>query len=281
MRTSRPPARRLPSPLAVAAVLLPFLVTACTGGTPGDGQGAGRPVLPPVHAGFDYQLGGAYTPPDGVDIVARDHTASPAPDAYNICYVNAFQAQPGEDKSWDPDLLLRDGAGTVVMDEEWGEAMLDIGTAAKRERIAEKVNGWIDQCASKGFQAVEPDNYDSYTRAPGNLLSADDAKAFLTLLASHAHEKGLAIGQKNTAELAPARKEVGLDFAVVEECGMYEECGDYVSAFGPHVVVVEYSERGLRAACDGWGDDIGVVRRDLDLVTKGSPGYVRETCADG
>ncbi|MER7490952.1 endo alpha-1,4 polygalactosaminidase [Streptomyces sp. NPDC126497] len=281
MRTNRPPARRFPALLAASAALLPFLLTACTGEAPGDGRGADEPVLPPVHAGFDYQLGGAYAPPEGVDVVARDHTASPAPGAYNICYVNAFQAQPGKEEDWDPDLLLRDDAGDVVMDEEWDEAMLDIGTAAKRGRIAEKVNGWIDRCASKGFQAVEPDNYDSYTRAPDGLLSADDAKAFLALLSAHAHDRGLAIGQKNTVELAPEREEVGLDFAVVEECGAYRECGDYVNAFGPHVLVVEYSERGLRTACDGWGDDIGVVRRDLDLVTKGSPGYVRETCEDG
>ncbi|CAL9512266.1 hypothetical protein SUDANB58_03677 [Streptomyces sp. enrichment culture] len=274
-------ARRFPALLSVSAALLPLLVTACTDGTPGNGQDAGEPALPPVHAAFDYQLGGAYAPPDGVDIVVRDHTASPAPGVYNICYVNAFQAQPGKEKDWDPDLLLRDGADEVVMDEEWGEAMLDISTPAKRERIAEKVNGWIDQCASKGFRAVEPDNYDSYTRAPGNLLSADDAKAFLGLLAVHAHGKGLAIGQKNTAELAPARKQVGLDFAVVEECGMYEECDDYVDAFGPHVMVVEYSERGLRAVCDGWGDEISVVRRDMDLVAKGSPGYLRKTCGNG
>ncbi|GAA2424256.1 endo alpha-1,4 polygalactosaminidase [Streptomyces glaucus] len=281
MRTSRSLARRFPALLAVSAALPSLLVTACTAGAPGDGQGAGKPALPPVHAGFDYQLGGAYAPPDGVDIVTRDHTASPAPGVYNVCYVNAFQAQPEKEEDWDPDLLLRDGADEVVMDEDWGEAVLDISTAAKRERIAEKVNGWIDECASKGFQAVEPDNYDSYTRAPGNLLSADDAKAFLTLLASHAHEKGLVIGQKNTAELASARKEVGLDFAVVEECGMYEECDDYVDAFGPHVMVVEYSERGLRTACDGWGDAISVVRRDVDLVAKGDPGYVRKTCEDG
>ena len=44
----------------------------------------------PEGAGFDYQLGGAYTPPKGVKIVARDRTESPAKGFYNICYINGF-----------------------------------------------------------------------------------------------------------------------------------------------------------------------------------------------
>ncbi|MGW1189965.1 endo alpha-1,4 polygalactosaminidase [Streptomyces sp. NPDC002559] len=290
--------RRTSAALAVS-VALSLLATACSGGdaTAGaspsagkagksgekDGEEAGGKesagiALPPAHSGFDYQLGAPYPPPAGVSVVARDHTERPAPGIYNICYVNAFQAQPGAEKEWDADLLLRDGAGEVVMDEEWGEAMLDVRTPDKRERIARKVNTWIDACAAKGYRAVDPDNYDSYTRAPRGLLTADDAKAFLSLLAAHAHAKGLAIGQKNTAELAPSRKEVGADFAVVEECGQYDECGDYTAAFGDHVLVIEYTGQGMERACEGWGDRIDVVRRDLDLVARGDEGYRYETC---
>ncbi|MFF3394270.1 endo alpha-1,4 polygalactosaminidase [Streptomyces sp. NPDC002669] len=279
---------RRSSAAPVVTVALCLLATACSGGgaatgAPSPAGKAGREdsaeiALPPAHAGFDYQLGAPYPPPAGVSVVARDHTERPAPGIYNICYVNAFQAQPGAEKEWDADLLLRDGAGEVVMDEEWGEAMLDVRTAAKRERIARKVNAWIDACAAKGYRAVDPDNYDSYTRAPRGLLTADDAKAFLSLLADHAHAKGLAIGQKNTAELAPFRKEVGADFAVVEECGQYDECGDYTAAFGDHVLVIEYTGPGMARACEGWGDRIGIVRRDLDLVARGQEGYHYGTC---
>ncbi|WP_031038867.1 endo alpha-1,4 polygalactosaminidase [Streptomyces sp. NRRL F-5650] len=232
---------------------------------------------PPAHAGFDYQIGGAYTPPAGVEVVSRDHTASPAPGLYNICYVNAFQAQPGAEDDWDDDLLLRDADGDVVYDTDWGEAFLDIRTADKRERVAEKVGTWIDGCADKGFQAVEPDNYDSYTRA-GDLLDASDAQGLIRLLAERAHSDGLAIGQKNTAELAPNREANGLDFAVAEECGEWDECGDYTAEFGDRVVVVEYTAKGLSKACAGFGDELSIVRRDLDVSPKGSNGYVRETC---
>ncbi|MFI6335627.1 endo alpha-1,4 polygalactosaminidase [Streptomyces sp. NPDC050535] len=232
--------------------------------------------LPPLHAGFDYQIGGAYPPPSGVRIVSRDRSDSPAPGLYNICYVNAFQVQPGERRQWPADLLLRDARGKVVVDGDWNEALLDIGTPAKRERVAARVNQWIDGCADKGFDAVEPDNYDSYTRSR-NLLTADDVTAFISLLSAHAHSRHLAIGQKNTVELAGLRKKAGLDFAVAEECGEYDECGAYAKAFDDRVVVIEYTDSGLRKARSAFGDRLSIVRRDVMVSTPGDKEYVRRT----
>ncbi|POX52128.1 endo alpha-1,4 polygalactosaminidase [Streptomyces sp. Ru72] len=254
---------------------------ASPGQTPSQASPSRKPAptavrLPPPHAGFDYQIGGAYPPPRGVRIVSRDRTASPAPGLYNICYVNAFQAQPGAEKTWPADLLLRDDSGEVVIDQDWNEALLDIGTATKRARVATRINQWIDGCAAKGFDAVEPDNYDSYTRSD-NLLSAQDAAAFMTLLSVHAHARHLAIGQKNTLELAGQRKRTGLDFAVTEECGQYDECDAYAKAFDNHVVDVEYTDGGLRKALAGYGDRLSIVRRDRDVSTPDDPGYVRRT----
>ncbi|MFG2545045.1 endo alpha-1,4 polygalactosaminidase [Streptomyces sp. NPDC048594] len=253
--------------LATAAALVP-------GSTPAE---AAAPAPPPAHAVFDYQIGGAYTPPSGVQVVSRDHTASPAAGLYNICYVNAFQAQRGAEDEWDDDLLLRDAGGDIVYDTEWKEALLDLRTAGKRERVAEKIGTWIDSCGDKGFQAVEPDNYDSYTRSE-KLLDAADAQAFVKLLAERAHADGLAIGQKNTVELAGNRVANGLDFAVAEECGEWDECGDYTAEFGDHVIVIEYTAEGLSKACSGFADTLSIVRRDLDVSPKGSSSYVRETC---
>lgn len=232
---------------------------------------------PPAHAGFDYQIGGAYAPPAGVEVVSRDREDSPAAGLYNICYVNAFQVQPDELDEWTPDLLLRDADGEVVVDEEWDEAVLDISTSAKRERIAAKVNGWIDGCASSGFQAVEPDNYDSYERSRGG-FGPSAAMAFIGLLSDHAHAEGLAIGQKNTADLAEFRADTGLDFAVVEECGEYDECDAFTDHFGDDVIVVEYTSEGLATACAGWGDSLSIVLRDLDVAPPGGDGHLRRTC---
>ncbi|MGW3667967.1 endo alpha-1,4 polygalactosaminidase [Streptomyces sp. NPDC005141] len=232
--------------------------------------------LPPLHAGFDYQIGGAYPPAAGVRIVSRDRAASPAPGLYNICYVNAFQAQPEERGQWPADLLLRDAHGKVVVDEDWNEALLDIRTPAKRKRVAARVDRWIDDCARKGFDAVEPDNFDSYTRSR-KLLTADDATAFIRLLSQHAHARHLAIGQKNTVELAGLRSRTGLDFAVAEECGEYDECGAYAKAFHDRVVVIEYTDSGLRKARSAFGDRLSIVRRDVLVSTPGSADYVRRT----
>src|SRR5262245_46420773 len=70
----------------VGALVAALLVTS---------DAAAAVALPPAHAKFDYQIGGAYAPPSGVRVVSRDHDAQPASGLYNICYVNAFQAQPG------------------------------------------------------------------------------------------------------------------------------------------------------------------------------------------
>ncbi|WP_436739417.1 endo alpha-1,4 polygalactosaminidase [Streptomyces sp. BBFR102] len=268
--------------LACGLAALPLLLTGCgtTGSAaqpaPERSTPAPAPAPPPPGAGLDYQLGGAYRPDDDVGVVVRDHGARPARGLYNVCYVNAFQAQPGA-RGWPEALLLRDARGREVIDEDWDEVLLDLSTQELRRAAADRVGRWIDGCAQRGFDAVEPDNYDSFTRSDG-LLDADDAQAYLALLVERAHSRGLAVAQKNTAELAGDRERLGLDFAVAEECGQYEECGVYDEAFGGHVLVVEYTEDGLERACEAADGRLSVVLRDRDVLPEGEEGYVRGAC---
>lgn len=241
------------------------------------GTSSAAVTLPPLAAAWDYQIGGAYTPPSGVKIVSRDNADPAASGQYNICYINAFQVNPGLDDEWSGDLLLRDANGDKVVDPDWRETLLDIRTADKRTRVAAKIGGIIDSCASKGFQAVEPDNYDSYSRSK-NLIGTDQAQDYIKLLSAHAHAKGLAIAQKNTPDLAGDRSANGLDFALVEECGYYTECAAYAGPFGNRVVDVEYTNSGLSKACASWQGKISIVQRDKDVVPAGEAGYVRRTC---
>ncbi|MFJ9038704.1 endo alpha-1,4 polygalactosaminidase [Streptomyces sp. NPDC102406] len=239
-----------------------------------------RVERPTADMDFDYQIGGAYGPPSGVRALARDRSARPARGRYNVCYVNAFQAQPDALRWWrshHPDLLLRDGDGDLVIDEDWDEALLDLSTADKRVRLAKIVGAWIDGCADDGYQAVEPDNLDSYERSDG-LLKPADAVAFARLLARRAHTAGLAVGQKNTAELLPEHAAVGFDFAVAEECARYDECGAYASAYDDRVFVIEYRAADFTRACRAWGARLSIVLRDLDVRPAGSEGYVRKAC---
>ncbi|MET7395152.1 endo alpha-1,4 polygalactosaminidase [Dactylosporangium sp. NPDC005572] len=237
-------------------------------------------TLPPVNAKFDYQIGSPYTPPSGVQVVSRDRTATPAAGLYNICYVNAFQTQPDEISWWQAnhdDLLLKDASGEYVVDGDWGENLLDVSTAAKRNAVAAIVNGWIDGCAARGFKAVEPDNIDSYERSDG-LLTKANAIAYLKLLAPHAHDKGLAIAQKNTTDLGTAGKNAGLDFAVAEECGRYNECGDYTAVYGNNVIDIEYTRNAFTKACNSKGSSISIVLRDVLVTAPGSGTYKYDAC---
>lgn len=250
-------------------------------------------ALPPANAQFDYQIGGAYDPAASVGVVDRDRTAKPAPGVYNICYVNAFQTQPDDETTWagdNSDLILHDADGVAVGDPEWGEFLLDTSTDAKRTRIAAILNAWIDGCADAGYDAIEPDNLDSWTRsAPDSsddeseqLLTQDDNVALATLIAAHAHSRGLAIAQKNTPQLgATGKDDVGFDFAIAEECQMYTECEAYTDVFGADVIEIEYTDNPMSAytdACAAQGETISVILRDRDVVAAGKPEYVYENC---
>ncbi|MFG2294364.1 endo alpha-1,4 polygalactosaminidase [Streptomyces sp. NPDC048603] len=277
--------------LLVIAVVL-FAAGCSGGGDGGDGDGVpdttdkaspGAVRLPEPHMAFDYQIGDPYRPPKGVRAVSRDRTAPPAPGLYNICYVNAFQAQPDATAWWQknhPDLLLRKNGGAdgpLVIDEDWDEALFDVSTPAKRERLARVVGEWIDGCAASGFQAVEADNLDSHERSGGRLTPEHDL-AFARLLIDRAHAAGLAIGQKNAAELAGRGKGIGFDFAIAEECGQYDECEVYAEAFENRVFDVEYEAAGLAAACRAYGGTLSIVLRDKDVRPAGEAGHRRRTC---
>ena len=263
----------------VAAVLLVLAASA------GSAQAHAPRVIPPPPAGvFDYQIGGAYHPERGVHIVDRDRTDSPAPGFYNICYVNAFQTQPDERRWWvrhHPNLLLRNGKGGFLADPDWpGEYVLNTSTAARRTAIARIVGGWIDGCARKGFDGVEPDNLDSWTRKGVNhRLTRADNLDLATRLAVRAHRDGRAIAQKNTVEVSRAgRNQVHFDFAIAEECQVYRECGGYRAYYGRRVYEIEYSRRAYRAACASRGATMSIILRDLDVTPRGNPHYVYDHC---
>ncbi len=229
------------------------------------------PSLPPTTGAFDYQLGGPYPPPDGVTVVVRDSTAEPAEGVYSICYLNGFQTQPGAE--WPDDLVLHND-GERVVDPEWpDEFLLDGSTDAKRAAIGERLAPAVDGCAESGFDAVEFDNLDSWTRSDG-LLDEDDNVALAEVLVDLAHAAGLAAGQKNTPQLGERGPQLGFDFAIVEECARYDECAAYTDVYGDRVYAIEYD--GLD--CSDPQLPPMTVLRDLPLVPAGAPDYAYETC---
>ncbi|WP_121257999.1 endo alpha-1,4 polygalactosaminidase [Nocardioides ferulae] len=258
-----------------AALVLVLLLTAPAVAPAAPAVGVGAAVersrqvtLPTVGTDVDYQLGGVRPVPRRVGIVVRDREADPRAGRYNVCYVNGFQTQASERRFWKkrPRLVLRDADGDPVVDEAWGERLLDLRTADKRKRLARIVGRWTHGCAADGFDAVEFDNLDSFTRSDG-LLTRRHAVRYARLLVRRAHREGLAAAQKNLAGWDGRR--AGFDFAVAEECGRYRECASYTRHYGRRVLSIEYRRSDFRWTCRRFGDRLAVVLRDRDLSADG------------
>jgi hypothetical protein len=227
-------------------------------------------VLPPVSS-FDYQLGGDGPLPEGVLVVARDWQDGipPGDGVYAICYVNAFQSQPGVD--WPAEVV------SSAEDPDWpGEFAIDLSTPGKRGLAAGFVEQMLQRCADKGFDAVEFDNLDTFTRFDGLGFGRADTIEYATTIVGLAHVRGLAAGQKNTVELLG--EPIGFDFVVAEECGQYDECGEYAAVYGDLVFDIEYTDEGLVAACAALAGAATVIRRDIDLLPAGESGHEYGTC---
>lgn len=276
---------RLPA-LLLAAAVLSGCSTPVPQAPPASSNSSIPPAkvrLPPVSGAFDYQLGGT-ADSAGLTVVARDAAASPMPGAYNVCYVNGFQTQPGDGERWLRDYgraVLRDSAGEPVTDPDWpDEYVLDPSTTPQRAMILDALGPVLSGCADKGFDAVEVDNFDTFTR-----FSDVDRAGAIELARSFAgiaHGRGLAIGQKNAAEWTDmGRHDVGFDFAVTEECATYHECDRYRKVYGDHVLQIEYTDDlpvPFRDVCNSPDRAPLTILRDRDLVAPGSDGYAYEQC---
>jgi hypothetical protein len=102
----------------------------------------------------------------------------------------------------------------------------------------------IKMCASKGFDAVEPDLEDGYSNKTGFPLTANDQIVFNTWVAQTVHDNGMSVLLKGDPEqakqLAPT-----VDFFLNEECNDFSECDQYtaLAAGGKTVLNAEYSRR--------------------------------------
>ncbi|WP_336248603.1 endo alpha-1,4 polygalactosaminidase [Stomatohabitans albus] len=248
-----------------------------------------HPTLPPTSGVFDYQLGGSFNRVPRhrhINVVVRDDTDRPLPGAYNICYINGFQTQPDAQAFWHThqELLLHDKSGGLVVDPNWpDEYVLDPSTKAKREGIVRIIGPIIKGCKTRGFDAVEIDNLDTFTRF--TQINRDRALELARDYVRIAHASGLAIAQKNTAEIAALGKtHIGFDFAIAESCAAWDECAAYTSVYGPHVLQIEYPDT-LRDAniaftrvCNDPHRAPLTILRDRNLVPRGHREFTYARC---
>jgi hypothetical protein len=176
-----------------------------------------------------------------------------------VCYINA-----GAWENWRPDAGRYPRAVKGKKLDGWpGERWLDIRRLGILGPIIEDR---LDLCRAKGFDGVEFDNVDGYTNATGFALRRGDQLAFNRWLAAEGHARGLAAGLKNTLELAE-ELEPAFDFAILEQCFAYRECGlaAQFTGAGKAVLDVEY-DLARRQFC-GRAAKLGItaMRKHLDL----------------
>ncbi|CAG5068138.1 hypothetical protein DYBT9623_00867 [Dyadobacter sp. CECT 9623] len=99
----------------------------------------------------------------------------------------------------DAGLLPKEVIGKVY--PEWPEERwLDI---RQPEKLRPWLNSRFNMIINKGFDAIEPDNLDSYENETGFQITETDTRRYCDFLIEMAHRNGLGIGQKNVPELAP------------------------------------------------------------------------------
>ncbi len=164
-------------------------------------------------------------------LVRRLHSSG----RHAICYINA-----GAWENWRPDAGRYPSSVKGRDLDGWpGERWLDI---RRLDLLAPILTSRLETCRAKGFDGVEFDNVDGYQNATGFGLSRADQLAFNRWLARAAHAQGLSVGLKNALGIAQ-ELEPDFDFAIVEQCFHYRECGltkPFVDA-RKSVVVIEYA----------------------------------------
>jgi hypothetical protein len=217
------------------------------------------------------------TPAEAVDLDLFDTdkavvTALKDQGKHVICYMSA-----GSWENWRPD--KKDFPPNVkgnTLDGWPGERYLDIRNI---EALGPIMQARLDRCKSKGFDAVDPDNVDSFEigNRTGFPLTKSDAIKYLRFLAAEAHKRGLAIGLKNATEIAPQLLPV-MDFAVTEDCFAQGWCAvskNFVAADKP-VFEIEYTDNHISfpafcAQANRFGLSPLLKRRSLDAWERRCP----------
>ncbi len=132
-----------------------------------------------------------------------------------ICYFSAgsFEDFRADKKSFDEAIIGDTLDGWP--DERWLDIRADSLKGIMKKRL--------DLAKEKGCDGVEADNVDGFENPTGFKLTAQDQLNYNIFLAKEAHNRGLSIGLKN--DVSQIKKlEPYFDFAVNEECYVYNEC---------------------------------------------------------
>ena len=224
------------------------------------------PAIPPNQS-WQWQLQGKLDPgvPAAIfDVDGFDTTKAEVRELHQrgkevICYLDV-----GSWESYRPD---RDQFPAVVIGKRYegfpDERWLD---ASRFRLFRAPLEARIAMCARKGFDAVEPDNLAGFENDTGFAISAADQLRFDRWIAAQVHRRGMAVALKNDPRQVPQLL-ASFDFAIVEECFQYEECGRFVPFVeaGKAVLEAEY-ELPPAAFCERAGAlGFSAIRKSFDL----------------
>jgi len=179
-----------------------------------------------------------------------------------ICYldVGSWESYRPDAKRFPRSVIGRRYEG--FPDERW----LDIDHF---HRFAPILEHRFRLCARKGFDAIEPDNLAGFENRTGFPLTAADQLRFNRWVAARVHALGLAVALKNDPQQVSALLP-RFDFAIVEQCFQYDECGSYKPfvAAGKAIFEAEY-ELEPSDYCNGAKSlDFSAIRKSYDLFAQ-------------
>ena len=179
-----------------------------------------------------------------------------------ICYLDV-----GSWESYRPDARLFPQAAIGrryegFPDERW----LDV---SRFRLFAAPLERRLAMCARKGFDAVEPDNLAGWENETGFAIEAADQLRFNRWIARQAHARGMAVALKNDGRQVKQLVDL-FDFAIVEECFQFDECGLYRPFVerGKAVFVAEYELAPSQFCGAAAALGFSAIRKSYDLFAR-------------
>ncbi len=129
----------------------------------------------------------------------------------------------------------------------------------------------FNMCARKGFDAVEPDNIQGWEpeNKTGFKITRKDQLRFNRWVARQVHGRGMSVALKNDGRQAKKLIDA-FDFAIVEQCFQYEECGYYRTFIDHHKAVfeTEYEQKPKEYCAAAKRLRFSALRKTYDLYAR-------------
>lgn len=257
--------RFLPFLIACAALLALAPAAGAVGGFPTKGHWHPAPQT----AAWQWQLQGKFKLTAGASVYDIDGFESTVGDVRAIhrhrrkaiCYLDV-----GSWENFRPDAgeFPKSVLGNVYEgfpNERW----LNV---AEFQKFAPIMEQRIEMCARKRFDAVEPDNIAGWENNTGFHITAAEQLRYNRWIAHQVHKRGMAVALKNDPK--QAKQLVGdFDFAIVEECFQYHECGYYKPfiAAGKAVFEAEYHLAPSEFCPQAEALDFSAIRKNVELFS--------------